>query len=349
VTTTASKLPRLPANRPSAAVKERYELDVLEFCKHIMEVASRLDFRVSARGWGYVLEGDAYIDKDDIDAAEQLVNRCRKDGRLPINICSDDTKRATENLEELDDPDPAVRARQIVNYVRRAEQSYLPFSFWDDQEFYVQHMVEKSDLKSLFQDTCNEFRIPIANWGGWADLNVRADFMRRFAEKEAEGKQCVLLAAVDFDPGGLSIAEFIKSNLEDLADAVGWWPTSLIIDHYALSYDYIVKNELVWVNNLITGNKGKWKGIGLDNPKHPDHLKPYVQDYLHRYCRKENGLWLPRKVEANALLKTPAKARALCRKTILKYLPEDAPEKYEDALAEPRERMRKKIARLLEL
>ena len=115
-------------------MKEKYELDVLEFCRHITELASRLDFRVSARGWGYLLEGDGYIDKDDIDAAEQLVNRCRKDGSLPINICSDDSKRATENLEELDDSDPEERAQEVIDYVNAAEEYYTPFSFWDDQD-----------------------------------------------------------------------------------------------------------------------------------------------------------------------------------------------------------------------
>jgi hypothetical protein len=72
------KLPKLPVGRPSIAVKEQYERDVVEFCNDLLELASGLDFRVSARGWGYVLEGDGVIDKDDIDAAERLVNDCRK-------------------------------------------------------------------------------------------------------------------------------------------------------------------------------------------------------------------------------------------------------------------------------
>ena len=49
--------------------------------------------------------------------------------------------------------------------------------------------VEKSDLKGLFEDVCAEFDLPIANFGGWVDINARVDFMLRFKEKEAEGKQ----------------------------------------------------------------------------------------------------------------------------------------------------------------
>ena len=66
---------------------------------------------------------------------------------------------------------------------------------------------EKSNLKNLFSKVCAEFCVPIANVGGWGDLNVRAGFMQRFKEKEAEGKECVLLYCGDFDPGGLQISE----------------------------------------------------------------------------------------------------------------------------------------------
>jgi hypothetical protein len=333
-----SGLPKLPAHRPSAAVRERYEIEVAEFCAHLQEVASRQDFRISGgRGWAYILEGDRTIDKNDIDAAERLINDCRKNGALPADICGEDSKRAVENLEDLDNPNPRQRAQEVINYVNRAENYYYPFSFWNDQECYVQMAVEKADLKKLFVKTCAGLYVPIANFGGWADLNVRASFMQRFKEKEAEGKQCVLLDCFDFDPGGLHQSNFLRSNLEDMAGAVGWSPEHLIIDRFGLNYDYIVKNKLVWINNLITSNKDM---PPLNSPKHPDHFKPYVQNYLKRYGA--------RKVEANALLKNPEKARALCRQAILKYVPGDAVERYERRLAVARGKMRKQLRRLLE-
>jgi hypothetical protein len=334
-----SRLPRLPAHRPTAAQRERYEIEVQRFCEHILELASREDFRVGARGWAYVLEGDRFIDKDEIDAAERLINDSRKNGNLPLDICADDAKRATENLENIQDP-PEDRAQQLVHYISVAEKYYTPFSFWDDKDVYLQMMVEKGDLKSLFSKTCAEFCIPIANWGGWADLNVRADFMRRFKEKEAEGKKCVLLGCLDFDPGALNISNFLYANLEEMAEAVGWSPENLKIDRFGLNYRYIIDHELVWIDNLITGNQGKWKGIGLDDDRHPDHFKPYVQEYLKQY-----GV---RKVEANALLKEPARSRELCRQAILKYLPKDSATKYRRALARPRAQLRREIDRLLE-
>lgn len=141
--------------------------------------------------------------------------------------------------------------------------------------------VEKSDLKGLFEDVCAEFHLPIANFGGWVDINARVDFMLRFKEKEAEGKQCVLLNFTDFDPGGLHQSEKLRSNLNDLARAVGWSPVNLKIDRFGLDYDTIERLGLVWINNLATGSKTM--KYPLNHKKHPDHKKPYVQDYLRLY------------------------------------------------------------------
>jgi hypothetical protein len=312
-----SILPKLPPHRPSAAVK-----------------AARLDFAVGSRGWAYVLEGDRFINKGEIDDAQDLINACRKSGDLPLDICSEDDKRAAENLERID-PKPREEARDILAYVQSAEKSYTPFSFWDDLDVFVQTGTEKSNLKNLFAKPCAEFHVPIANIGGWGDLNVRAGFMQRFKEKEAEGKQCVLLYFGDFDPGGLHISDFLRSNLADMSRAVGWWPDNLIIDRFGLDIGFIRKQRLTWINNLATSN-GKYP---LDDERHPDHNKPYVQTYLKAYG--------PRKVESDALLKVPEIGRELCRQAILKYVPASAPRRYHAQLRPMREELRRELDRLL--
>jgi len=72
-------------------------------------------------------------------------------------------------------------------------------------------------------------------------------------------------------------------------------------------------------------------GGRLDDPRHPDHRKLYVQNYIDQFD--------VRKVEANALVVRPAAGRQLCLDTILKYLPEGAPDGYQDRLEEPREHL----------
>jgi hypothetical protein len=330
-----SLLPKLPPHRPSAATKAAYQEKVVAFCAALLEVRSSLDFDVGSRGWAYILEGDRLINKDEIDAAQKLINDCRKSGDLPLDICSEDGKRAAENLEKIHS-DPQEKAAIIFDYVQHAENHYTPFSFWDDQSTYIQVAVEKSNLKNLFSKICGEFCIPIANIGGWGDLNVRANLMRRFKEKEAENKKIVLLYCGDFDPGGLHISEFLRSNLNDLSRSdVKWSPDNLIIDRFGLSYDFIERHGLVWIDNLATTN-GEYP---LDDKRHPDHFKPYVQNYLREY-----GV---RKVEADALLKRPEIGRELCRQAILKYVPANAPRRYQKKLKPVRVELRRELDRLL--
>jgi len=331
---TKSLLPRLPPHRPSAAAKAAYDQKVDDFCGTLLELHSRLDFDVGSRGWAYVLEGERFIDKDEIDAAQALINACRKSGKLPLDICSEDEKRAAENVEKID-PDPRDKAAQVFNYVQTAEQYYTPFSFWDDLDTYVQVGVEKSNVKNLFAKTCAGLYVPIANLGGWADLNVRAGFMRRFAEKEAEGKRCALLTFTDHDPGGLHIANKLRANLEELAAAVGWHPRNLRIERFGLDHSFIEREELVWIENLAT-SKGEYP---LDDKRHNDHHKPYVQNYLREYGA--------RKVEADALLKVPELGRELCRQAILKYIPASAVRRYLGKLKPARAELRRNLDRLL--
>ena len=73
----------------------------------------------------------------------------------------------------------------------------------------------------------------------------------------------------------------------------------------------------------------------LADPKHPDHFKPYVQDYLKRFGA--------RKVEANALVVRPEAGRELCRQAILRYVPSTATANYNRRLAAIREELRQAI------
>jgi hypothetical protein len=323
-------LPRRPRGRPTTRTNADYEAKLSRFCRAIRT----LDFEVSSRGWCYILEEHG-LWKDDFDAAQKLINDCRKQGLLPLNICAEDEARSFDNLEKIDDEDPQAYARGWVVYLSSIHLHYRPLSFWEGQKFYIQELVEKIDLKSLFSPVCAEWYIPIANMGGWADIGIRAEIMRRFAYWEKRGKQCVLLYCGDHDPGGLAISGFLRSNLEDLAGAIGRSPDNLIIDRFGLNADFIETQGLTWIENLATA-KGEYP---LDDQRHPDHLKPYVQSYLREYGA--------RKVEADALVVRPQAGRELCRQAILRYLKRADVTKYKRKLNAARNEVRRYIEILL--
>jgi hypothetical protein len=322
-----SGLPRLGKGRPSPLARSRHQDAVHAFCARILEINSTLDFRVSSRGRCYLLENAGEITKGEFDDTQKLINTCRKTGLLPVDICSEDECRAADGIEDLDDGDVEAAADWILSYADHAHESYTPFSFWDDPHVYVEIAVEKVDLKSLFAPIAEEFHVLISNNGGWADINGRVAMMRRFRQREAEGKQCVLLYCGDHDPGGLAIGDFLCRNVADLKGAAGWSPARLHIDRFGLNYDFIQAEGLTWIDNLETGS-----GKRLDEPHHPDHYKFYVQSYLKRFGA--------RKVEANTLVVRPVAGRELCRQAILRYMPMTAIEDYERKLAAARDELR---------
>ena len=329
-----SLLPQRCRGRQTPEAEAEYREQRERFCWLILEINSTMDFKVGSRGWCYILEQHG-LAKGDFDAAERLISDCRKAGDLPLNICAEDDSRETIGLQSLDNPDLEAQAQGWVDYLlTRAHESYAPFSFWNDQNFYVEVAVEKLDLRNLFEPACAEFYVPMQNLKGWSDLNVRAAMMRRFAEHEKAGRQPVLLLCVDHDPGGLHQAENMRKNLDDLADTVGWSPDNLVIIRFGLNADFIDAAGLTWIENLETSSGGR-----LDDPRHRDHRKPYVQNYIARF-----GI---RKCEANALVVAPEIGRQLVRDAIMQFVPADAPARYRARLAIERARLSEAIQRLM--
>ena len=327
-------LPRRKRGGQSAAAEAEFERACTEWCQEIIRVANTMDYKIGARDWCYVLEVAGSITKGEFDTAEKLITACRKDGHLPVDICCNDNGRPTANLKYIDRTSVEEEAEDIIARMNAAYQDYHPISLWENQEYYVQMAVEKMGVYSLFEKPTAEFDTPLVNIGGWSDINSRVNAMRRYAYWEARGKKCVMLPFVDLDPGGLRIAEFLRKNLADLSDAVGWSPDNLIIDRFGLNLDFIRRHRLTWIDNLETSS-----GERLDDPKHHDHDKDYVQSYIKKY-----GV---RKVEANALVVCPEAARELCRQAILKYVSQSAIEKYRRRLAAEQRKVQRTVRELL--
>ncbi len=325
------QLPITHRGRRSAEAEAEYQRQRRAFCAAILEVGSRLDFRVSTRGWCYIAE-EYGLNKGDFDRAETLINACRKSGELPIEISIDDETRETEGLESIDDDTPQEYAERCLKDALEQAALYTPTSVWDDQAVYVEVLVEKIDLKSLFGSVCEKYGVPITNLKGWADINTRAKLLRRFAHHARKGRHGVLLVCCDLDPGGLRISDFLRANLLALEDAVGWEATAeaLTIERFGLNADFVRRHRLTWIDNLATGS-----AQDLSDADHKDHEKAYVQEYLAAYG--------PRKVEANALIVRPDAGRQLCRTAIEQYISKAVVDRYFENLEAPRAAVQRQL------
>jgi hypothetical protein len=302
---------QLPTGRGK---KRRSQL--VAFANQLIAIYNQMDMKVSSRGWCYQLEGFGLITKAEFDKIEKIINDCRKDGSLPVDFVLEEDARLFSGVEIPEERTPLEYFADCLDQTIKCYDIYTP-DWWDGEEYYIQMLVEKIDLKSLFEPICKQYHIPIATSKGWSSIYQRAKYARRFKEADRRGLKCVLLYCGDHDPDGLRISDTIRKNLLELSNIhwidgkTGYNPYDLIIDRFGLDYDFIIENKLSWIENLITGSKKN-----LADPKHPNHKLPYVQDYIKKY-----GI---RKCEANALIIKPEQGRQLCREAIELYLDHDA-------------------------
>jgi hypothetical protein len=145
-----SEIPKRPMGKPARGSEAIYRAKLKAWADEILKLQSRMDFGVSSRGWGYILEEWGALTKDDFDASEAKISECRKAGLLPLNICVEDRRRLADGLEDIDDRDAIDYAEAIFKGVDREHHNYCPVGFWDDKKYYIETCVEKIDLKSLF-------------------------------------------------------------------------------------------------------------------------------------------------------------------------------------------------------
>jgi len=292
-----------------------------EFARKLQELSEQIGFKVSARGWCYQLETERLINKDQFDKVENWINTCREKGILPIDFTAEEEGRKFSGVEEPHEQSPIQEMKEWIEAAMNSEQYYIP-DWWSGEEYYIQMLVEKIDLKTLFEPVCKKYHIPIATSKGWSSMLQRAEYARRFKEAEDKGLNCVLLYCGDHDPDGLRISTFIKNNLEALRNIVwedgeeGYDPEGLIIERFGLNHDFIERHKLTWINNLITGS-----GKNLADPNHKNFKMPYVKEYISQF-----GV---RKCEANAIVPMPKQARVLVESAIIGYLGEDSLKRFE--------------------
>ena len=317
--------------------KRMSKYDLEEFANFLKEISRKIGFKVSARGWAYTLETERLINKDQFDKVNDIVNKCRKLGYLPIDFVAEESSRAFNGVEKPDYNSILTEYGSWLEAAKDAANYYTP-DWWDGEEYYIQMLVEKVDLVTLFEPVTEEFHIPIANSRGWSSMLQRAEYAKRFQQAQQRGLKCVLLYCGDHDPDGLRISEFIRNNLDDLKNVrwhdmtKGYDPKDLIIDRFGLNYDFIQRNNLTWIDNLITGSKRN-----LADPTHRNFKMEYVQEYL-----KTIG---ERKCEANAVVTMPQKARELVTKAIEKYVGDKALTRFSDKRQAVKDQLEKDLER----
>lgn len=298
-------------------------IEVLEeLAEKLINLSDTIGFKVSSRGWCYLMEQAGEIDKSQFDKVDGAINRARKMGILPVDFVAEESSRAFSCVEL---PDYGSIEDLLTTRLERVINGHIFYTpdWWEGEQYYIQVLVEKIDLKTLFEPICIDYHIPIANAKGWSSILQRAEYARRFKEAEERGLIPVLLYCGDHDADGLRISDTLRKNLEQVNEVfwgdgeTGYDLQNLEIKRFGLNYDFIIENNYTWIDNLITGS-----GKNLASSSHRNFNFDYVQNYIAEF-----GI---RKCEANAIVTTPTEGRNLFINEIEEILGDDALSRFSD-------------------
>ena len=322
---------------PAAAAE--FDAEIAAFCERILEINSTFDFRVSSRGWAYLLEGEGVGSRRaDFDAAQNFIPTIAASRELfPLNICSEDNRRAGEGVEYLDGE--AQRAPQRHPDPPRAKNtsSIRRLVFWDPLDVYVEMAVEKGDLKGLFAPVCR--RIPNGDYehrrlGGPALPRSHDAPVRGARSRRSPGRAAVLrrprsgrsqyLKHAPCEPGGDGGA--LRTVI----------PIGLVIDRFGLNFDFIEANRA-----HLDRQPRNWQRQSASTIRSTPTTGNCMSS---RICRGSGRA----RSKGNALVTRVLAARDLCRQAIVKYVPAFAPAAYTARLAVLRAELRAAIRERLD-
>lgn len=309
----------------------------------IERLSAQTGYRFGPRGWAYYAEGLGLITKGEFARFEKLLTDMRKDGELDPDVIEPDGSRMATTVNDFEPTDstPEEHAQYAVDEIGQRLRDWTAIfretGYWDDAPFYVEMIVEKKDLVQIFRSVADRYRVRITNGKGDTDIHTRLAMLKRFRDHSEAGRQCILLAIGDHDPKGLHIVQGLQRTIMSCANIKGldWPDPEFEVVNIGLTDQQVFDLDLMRIPNLETGG-----GRDLSDPAHPDHFKPYVQDYIARH-----GVW---KCEANALVGQPAKAEALLESAINRFIPRSWPSDVKERNAPGQAAVREEIARLME-
>lgn len=300
-------------------------------------------YRFGPRGWAYYAEGLGLITKGEFARFEKLLTDMRKDGELDPDVIEPDASRMATTVYDFDASDcsPEEQAQYAIDEIRDRlklwTRAFYSEGFWDGLDYYVEMIVEKKDLVQIFQSTADRYNVRITNGKGDTDIHTRLAMLKRFRDHTEAGRRCILLAIGDHDPKGLHIVEGLHRTFMSCCNIKGldWCDPNFEVVNVGLTERQVDDLGLMKIDNLETGG-----GRDLSDPRHPDHRKPYVQDYIARF-----GVW---KCEANALVGNPREAKGLLESAINDFIPARHPIDVEERNKPAQEEVQAEIARRMQ-
>lgn len=308
----------------------------------IERLSASTGYKFGPRGWAYYAEGLGLITKGEFDRFEKLLTDMRKNGELDPDVIEPDASRMATTVYDFEatQSTPEEHAQYAIDEISERlhtwSRVFYETGYWDRLDYYVEMIVEKKDLVQIFRSTADRYNVRITNGKGDTDIHTRLAMLKRFRDHSYAGRRCILLAVGDHDPKGLHIVEGLHRTIMSCCNIKGldWDCPEFDVINIGLTEEQIDRLGLMKISNLETGG-----GRDLSDPRHPDHFKRYVQDYIARF-----GVW---KCEANALVGNPRGAQGLLEGAINRFIPASHIRQIEELNEPGQEAVRDHISRLI--
>ncbi|MDE2812523.1 MAG: hypothetical protein OXM01_05855 [Gemmatimonadota bacterium] len=124
----------------------------------------------------------------------------------------------------------------ISSFVGAVADSYRCFR-WDDQDHYLEVMVEKEALAGILQPVTDRYHVLLLANKGYSSASAMHDVAGRMDGPARQGKQCRILYMGDHDPSGMDMVRDIRARLGEFGCFAG-------VERIALTMDQIEEHDL---------------------------------------------------------------------------------------------------------
>jgi len=182
-------------------------------------------YDLSIRQLYYQLVARGYIEntQKSYKRTADLVNNARLAGLIDWDMIAD---RGRETVTPSTWDSPGEIIRQAANQFR--------LDPWQDQDSYLEVMVEKQALEGVLIPVCDQWGVRFTANKGYSSSSALYEAAKRLAATKA-GKACYILYLGDHDPSGLDMTRDIKERLTMFSKG------PVTVERLALNYEQVLE------------------------------------------------------------------------------------------------------------
>lgn len=132
-----------------------------------------------------------------------LVSDARLAGLIDWDMIKD---RGREMISNPHWKDPA-------HFIENVAPQYR-FDLWEDQDCYVEVMVEKQALEGVLIPVCRQLDVPFTANKGYSSSSCLYEASKRFLERADQAKDLYVIYLGDHDPSGMDMSRDVKDRLD---------------------------------------------------------------------------------------------------------------------------------------